>query len=137
MGKPKPTTMRLILTDLSIKKPIGKIHDVLVKVDRFIFPTDFVILDCALNHEIPIILGRPFLAIRKVLVDAEFNKMKFCRKSNEVSFNVCKFMKQPMDLQVVLKIDTIDDEVTNYVHVSMVNDPLVVVLWNCEREKVE
>ena len=43
----------------------------LVKVDSFIFPADFVILDCEVNFEVPIILGRPFLATGRALVDME------------------------------------------------------------------
>ena len=59
---PKPTAMRLLMADWKVKRPIGILHDVLVKVESFIFPADFVILDCEVNFEVPIILGRPFLA---------------------------------------------------------------------------
>lgn len=44
-------------------------EDVLVKVDKFIFPTDFIILDCEVDKEIPIILGQPFLATGRTLID--------------------------------------------------------------------
>ena len=46
LGDPKPTPMRLLMADRTVKKPIGILHDVLVKVESFIFPADFVILDC-------------------------------------------------------------------------------------------
>ncbi|KAK4729759.1 hypothetical protein R3W88_022747 [Solanum pinnatisectum] len=65
------TSMRLLMIDRSIKHPIGLLHDILVKVDRFIFLADFVILDCQIDDEIPIILGRPFLATGRALVDVE------------------------------------------------------------------
>ena len=54
--------MRLLMADRTVKCPIGILHDVLVKVESFIFPADFVILDCEVDFEVPIILGRPFLA---------------------------------------------------------------------------
>ena len=54
--------MSLQLADRSIAQPEGKIEDVLVKVDKFIFPVDFIILDFEADMEVPIILGRPFLA---------------------------------------------------------------------------
>ena len=54
-----------------MKSPIGILHDVLKKVESFIFPTDFVILDCEVDLEVPIILGRPFLATGRDLVDME------------------------------------------------------------------
>ncbi|XP_049362505.1 uncharacterized protein LOC125827184 [Solanum verrucosum] len=62
LSEPKATTMRLLMADRSIKHPVGILYDILVKVDRFIFSADFVILDCKIDDEIPIILGRPFLA---------------------------------------------------------------------------
>lgn len=46
-------------------------------------------------------------------------------------------MKKPMDLQVVSLIDVIDEEVSNYVNMSLVNNPLVGVLWNGESNTVE
>ena len=49
----------------------------LIKVESFIFPADFVILDCEVNFEVSIILGRQFLATGRVLVDTENWQMKF------------------------------------------------------------
>ena len=54
-----------------MKRPICILHDVLVKVESFIFPTYFVILDCEVDFEVPIILGRPFLATGRALVAME------------------------------------------------------------------
>ncbi|KAL4368360.1 hypothetical protein GQ457_05G027440 [Hibiscus cannabinus] len=62
IGEAKPTTVMLQLTDHSYVQPEGKIEDILVQVDKFIFPADFLILDCEANIDAPIILGRPFLA---------------------------------------------------------------------------
>ena len=77
LGDPKPTAMRLLMADRTVKRPIGILHDVLVKVESFIFPADFVILDCEVNFEMPIILGRPFLATGRALVEMEKGKMRF------------------------------------------------------------
>jgi len=77
LGAPKPTAMRLLMADRTVKKPIGVLQDVLVKVGPFIFPADFVILDCEVDFEVPIILGRPFLATGRALVDMERGQMKF------------------------------------------------------------
>ncbi|KAL4385988.1 hypothetical protein GQ457_09G017520 [Hibiscus cannabinus] len=62
IGEAKPTTVMLQLADHSYVQPEGKIEDVLVQVDKFIFPADFLILDCETNTDAPIILGRSFLA---------------------------------------------------------------------------
>nr|XP_009629006.1 uncharacterized protein LOC104119263 [Nicotiana tomentosiformis] len=71
LGMPRPTSMRLQMADRSIKRPVGIVDDVLVKVGKFLLPTDFLILDCAIDKEIPIILGRPFLATVRALMDSE------------------------------------------------------------------
>ncbi|KAL4303540.1 hypothetical protein GQ457_10G011170 [Hibiscus cannabinus] len=69
IGEAKPTTVMLQLADHSYVQPEEKIEDILVKVDKFIFPADFLILDCEANIDAPIILGRPFLATGRVLFD--------------------------------------------------------------------
>ncbi|KAJ9547944.1 LOW QUALITY PROTEIN: hypothetical protein OSB04_020487 [Centaurea solstitialis] len=71
IGEARPTTVTLQLADRSIAYPKGKIEDVLVKVDKFIFPADFVILDYEADRETPIILGRPFLATGRTLIDVQ------------------------------------------------------------------
>ncbi|XP_070057400.1 uncharacterized protein [Nicotiana tomentosiformis] len=69
--QPSPTSMRLQMDDRTMKRPSGVIEDVLVHVDQFILPADFVILDCEVDYEVPIILGRPFHATGKALCDVE------------------------------------------------------------------
>ncbi|XP_061351860.1 uncharacterized protein LOC133296819 [Gastrolobium bilobum] len=56
-GPAKSTTVTLQMADRSIVKPEGKVEDLLVKVDRFIFPADFIILDYEADVDVPIILG--------------------------------------------------------------------------------
>ncbi|XP_024033511.1 uncharacterized protein LOC112095639 [Citrus clementina] len=71
VGECRPTTVTLQLASRSHAYPEGKIKDVLVKVDKFIFPVDFIVLDFEANKEVPIILGRPFLATGKTLIDVQ------------------------------------------------------------------
>ncbi|XP_022848710.1 uncharacterized protein LOC111371012 [Olea europaea var. sylvestris] len=58
LGEPKATTLTLQLANRSLTHPRGIIEDVLVKVDKLIFPTDFLILDMEEDKDVPIILGR-------------------------------------------------------------------------------
>ena len=67
LGEDNPTIVTLQLADRSLTHPRGIIEDVLVKVDKFIIPMDVIVLDM----EVPIILGRPFLAIDQALIDVE------------------------------------------------------------------
>ncbi|XP_070019635.1 uncharacterized protein [Nicotiana sylvestris] len=62
LGAPKPTTVMLQLADMSIAYPERVIEDVLLKIGKFIFPADFIILDFEADEKVPIILGRPLLA---------------------------------------------------------------------------
>ncbi|KAK5835933.1 hypothetical protein PVK06_011651 [Gossypium arboreum] len=69
LGKPEQTRMSIQLADKTIRFPRGIIEDVLVKVDRFIFPVDFIVLDIEEDNNTPLILGRPFLATTKTIID--------------------------------------------------------------------
>ena len=82
----------------------------LVKVESFIFPPNFVILDCEVDFEVPIILGKAFLATGEVLVDTEKGQMKFRLNNEEVTFNICRSMRQSGDLQSVSVISYRVDE---------------------------
>ncbi|XP_027333518.1 uncharacterized protein LOC113848267 [Abrus precatorius] len=75
LGEPRPTRMSIQLADRSIKYPRGIIEDVLVKVDKFIFPVDFVILDMDEDTNVPLILGRPFLATTGAIIDVRDGKL--------------------------------------------------------------
>ncbi|XP_070007977.1 uncharacterized protein [Nicotiana sylvestris] len=55
----------------------------------FILPVDFVILDCEVDYEVPIILGRPFLAMGKEFVDVEASELTFRVGDEKVVFHVC------------------------------------------------
>ena len=104
LGDPKPTAMRLLMADRTVKKPIGILHEVLVKVESFIFPSDFVILDYEVDFEVPSILGRPFLATGRALVDMEKGQMTFRLNNEEATFNICRSMRQSGELQSVFAI---------------------------------
>ena len=73
----------------------------LVKVESFIFSADFVIIDCEVNIEVPIILGRPFFATGRALVDMKKGLMKFRLNNEEATFNVCRTMRQSGELQSI------------------------------------
>ncbi|XP_042065259.1 uncharacterized protein LOC121808737 [Salvia splendens] len=69
----EPIDIALQLADHSIVKPTGIVEDVLVKVDKFVIPVDFIVLDMPEDKEVPILFGRPFLATGDVLLGAKDN----------------------------------------------------------------
>ncbi|XP_019259413.1 PREDICTED: uncharacterized protein LOC109237547 [Nicotiana attenuata] len=109
IGQPRPTSMILQMDDLTMKRPLGVIEHVLVRVDKFILPMDFVILDCEVDCEVPIILGRPFLATSKDLCDVEAGELTFRVGDKNVVFHVCKYMRQPKSKEVCSFVDLVTD----------------------------
>ncbi|KAK5836450.1 hypothetical protein PVK06_012239 [Gossypium arboreum] len=69
LGKPKQTRMSIQLADKTIRFPRGIIEDVLVKIDKFISPVDFIALDIEEDSNTPLILGKPFLGTAKMIID--------------------------------------------------------------------
>ena len=57
-----PTTMALHMVDITIAQLKGILEDVLIKVWKFIFPVDFVVIDMEEDKQMPLLLGRSFLA---------------------------------------------------------------------------
>ncbi|XP_068461880.1 uncharacterized protein [Phaseolus vulgaris] len=62
--------------NISIKYPYGVVEDVLVKVDKFMFPVDFVVMDIKEDEEVPLILGRPFMKTARVIVDVDKGELQ-------------------------------------------------------------
>ncbi|XP_038882198.1 uncharacterized protein LOC120073418 [Benincasa hispida] len=93
ISEAQPTSVAIQLTDRTIKYPEGNIEDILVKVDNLIFLADFI--DYEADREVPIILGRPFLAIGKVLIDVHKGELIMCVDNEEVKFNVLNALKFP------------------------------------------
>nr|XP_016497618.1 PREDICTED: uncharacterized protein LOC107816412 [Nicotiana tabacum] len=87
IGRVRPTSMLLQLADRTIKRPSGILDDVLIQVGKFLFSTNFVILDCKVDEEIPIILGRPFLVTGRALIDCENGELKMRLNDEEITFN--------------------------------------------------
>ncbi|XP_070007366.1 uncharacterized protein [Nicotiana sylvestris] len=133
IGQPRPTSTRIQMADRSMKRPLGIIDDVLVRVDKFILPADFVILDCEVDYEVPIILGRPFLDTGKALVDVEAGELTFRVGDEKVVFHVCKSMKHPNSTEVCFFVDLVTTVIIDDTSAMInVEDPLEAVLLNLD-----
>ena len=92
LGELKPTNITLSLADRWVKIPKGIVEDVLVKVDKFYYSVDFVVLDTELvaggtNH-VPIILGRPFLATSNVIINCRNGVMQLTFGNMTLELNI-------------------------------------------------
>jgi len=72
-----PTIMIIQLADRSVKRSVGILEDVPVQVGKFVIPCDFIVMDMDENPEVPIILGRPFLATARAVIDVQADTMSF------------------------------------------------------------
>jgi hypothetical protein len=101
LGELKPTSMTLQLVDRSVKIPRGIVEDVLIKVDKFYFPVDFIVLDIepvqVVGIEIPVILGRPFVTTANALINYRSGVMKISFENMTVELNIFQIRKQPLD----------------------------------------
>ncbi|XP_024964941.1 uncharacterized protein LOC112505239 [Cynara cardunculus var. scolymus] len=111
IGEARPTTVTLHLANKSIAYPKGKIEDVLVQVDKFIFSTDFIILDFEADKNILIILGRPFLATGRTLIDVQKGELTMRLQDQKVTFNVFNSLKYLDYLEECSSIAEIEEEV--------------------------
>ena len=92
LGELKPTSITLSLANRSIKIPKGTIEDVLIQVDKFYYPVDFVVLDTepiasGPNH-VPIILGRPFLATSNATINCRNGVMQLTFGNMTLELNI-------------------------------------------------
>nr|GEY09316.1 reverse transcriptase domain-containing protein [Tanacetum cinerariifolium] len=82
-----PTLMTLEHADRSSSRPIDVAKDVYVKVGKFHFPTDFVVVDFDADPRVPLILGRSFLKTRRDLIDVYARELTL-RVNNEAVVNL-------------------------------------------------
>ena len=94
LGELTPTTITMQMDDRSMAQPKGVLEDVLVKVGKFIFPIDFVVMKMEEDTQVPLLLGRPFLATRAALIDVKKGELTSRVGNEAVHFNLNKNLTQ-------------------------------------------
>ncbi|GJU76112.1 putative reverse transcriptase domain-containing protein [Tanacetum coccineum] len=87
--------MCIELANKTTQFPKGIAENVVVKINKFVFSDDFVILDMKEDHRIPIILGRPFLATAHAMIDVFNKKISFEVGDKIITFDLEKSMRFP------------------------------------------
>ncbi|GJV44118.1 reverse transcriptase domain-containing protein [Tanacetum coccineum] len=105
-----PTRMTLELADRSITRPKGLAEDVFVKVGKFHFPTDFVVVDFEADPRVPLILGRSFLRTGRALIDVYGEEITLRVNDEAVTFNLDQTTRysSTYDDMSINRIDVID-----------------------------
>ena len=103
LGELKPTSVTLSLADRSVKIPRGIIEDVLVQIEKFYYPGDFVVLDTDPSAKetncVPIILGRPFLATSNVIINCRNGMMQLSFGNMTMELNIFYLCKKQFHLE--------------------------------------
>ena len=143
LGELKPTSITLSLADRSIKIPKGTVEDVLIQVDKFYYPVDFVVPDTkqaviGANY-VPIILGRPFLATSNAIINFQNGVMKLTFGNMTLELNIFHLIKKHMQPaedgpEEVCIIDTILEEHANQ---QRMQDLLTEELVECSEGQQE
>ena len=92
LGELKPTNITLSLADRSVKIPKGIVEDVLVKIEKFYYPVDFVVLDiepiASQPNHVPTILGRPFMATANAIINFRNGVMQLTFGNMTLELNI-------------------------------------------------
>ena len=95
LGELTSATMTLQMANITIAEPEGMLKDVLIKVRKFIFPMDFTVIDMEEDKQIPLLLGRPFLAIGAALIDVKKGELTLSVGGEKLHFKLNQSLKQP------------------------------------------
>ena len=97
------TAITLQIADITLAQPEGFLEDVIIKVGKFIFPVDFGVIDIEEYKQVPLLLGRPFLATEATLIDVKKGELTLRVGDEAVHFNYS--LKQPEFDSVDCKIE--------------------------------
>ena len=95
LGKLTPTAITLQMADRSMAQQEGILEDVLVKVGKFIFPMDFFVMQMEEDTQVPLLLGRPFLATGAALIDVQKGELTLRVGKEAVHFNINWSLEHP------------------------------------------
>ncbi|GJV32889.1 reverse transcriptase domain-containing protein [Tanacetum coccineum] len=104
-----PTQMILKLADQSTTRPTSIAEDVFVRVGKFHFLTNFVVVDYVVDTRVPLILGRPFLRTARALIDVYGEELTLRVSDEAITFKVGNTSRYSYnDAESINRIDVID-----------------------------
>ncbi|XP_074314883.1 uncharacterized protein LOC141651054 [Silene latifolia] len=95
MGQLRVNSMTLQMADRSLKRPLGVLEDVPVRVRKYFIPVDFIVMDMAKDSKVPIILGRTFLHTAGALIDVRDGSLTLRVGDDTIKFVLDNALKRP------------------------------------------
>ena len=83
------------MADRILAHPKGILEDVLIKVGKFVFPVDFIVINMEEDKQVRLLLGRPFLATGAALIDEKKRELTLSVGYEPMHFNLNHSLKQP------------------------------------------
>ncbi|GKE27091.1 reverse transcriptase domain-containing protein [Tanacetum coccineum] len=122
--------MTLELADRSVAHPKGVAEDVFVKVRKFYFSADFVVVDYDVDPRVPLILGRPFLRTARDLIDVYGEELTLRVDDEAITFKVGQTSRYSRNCETVNQVNVIDvaceeyaQEVLGFLDSSTIGNP--------------
>ncbi|KAH9794255.1 hypothetical protein KPL71_004834 [Citrus sinensis] len=136
LGELKSTPIILQLADRSMKIPHGIIEDMLIQIDKFYYPVDFIVIDTQHVHDpkkhTPVILGRPFLATADALINCRNGNMQLSFGNMTMELNIFNVTKQPQEEDKVVEANMIEELVEDSFISNHTDDPLEACLTHSD-----
>jgi hypothetical protein len=127
LGELKSISITLQLVDRSMKKLRGIIEDVLIKVYKFYYPVDFIVIDTELpinvEIQVPIILGCPFFAMASALINCRSRVMKISFENMTMELNILDINRQPFKYEKVRSACVIEEIMEETINELSIDDP--------------
>ncbi|XP_016500490.1 uncharacterized protein LOC107818924 [Nicotiana tabacum] len=127
LGVIKSVSVSLQLAYQTTIIPEGIIEDILVRVDKFVFPVDFIVVDMEVNKEVPLILGIPFLYTSRAILDIYEGQLMLRVENKKMVFQMKRMMKYLCDeafAYACLKLDMVGELAEQYKLDKLVGDSL-------------
>ena len=132
IGEIKPTRITLQLADRSLRGPKGIVEDVLVQVEQFVYPVDFIVLDTCPRVEsptqTPIIIKQPLSATSNAIIQCQSGLLNLTFGNMTTELNVFNISTQMGDDEEYHDVNLLDTLAQEYVDDVLLKDPLEVCL---------
>ncbi|CAL9020537.1 unnamed protein product, partial [Prunus brigantina] len=141
LGELQATSVSIQLADRTIRYPKGILEDVLVKVEELILPADFLVLEMEEapihDNQLPLILGRPFMAIAGAIIDVKKGTLTMNVFDETIAFKVFEASKFPSDEHEVFQLDAIDTMVKEALPMSYLEPIEACITQSIGKEEVD
>ncbi|XP_059451036.1 uncharacterized protein LOC132181822 [Corylus avellana] len=141
LGELKPTKVILQLADRSVKKPREIIEDVIIRVDKFYFLVDFIVLNTKPvpnpDKLIPIILGCPFLAMANACMNCRTGVMQISFRNIKVRLNIFNAFQHPPDENECFFLDIVEETIEDSLLCLLAKDRLEACLTHFSRDEFD